>query len=233
MPKTTITLPYINSTSEMTARLLRPFNINVAHKPTHKLRSYFTKHKDKTTTTETKNAIYMIPCRDCPQRYIGQTSKKIETRITEHKNAIKRHDLRSPAAHTYDNCHTFNWTETQLLGRAQTKHAREFKEAWYSTDSNTINRHIDIPTIYLQLKTLYRSSTNIDVNMTNTNNVDVPIALMSTSTTQHSNHSNNNTPNNKVQSTITTHPSTTNNIRSTSKEPIRRSQRIRSQQRET
>ncbi len=107
------------------------------------------------------------------------------------------------------------------------------KEAWYSTDSNTINRHIDIPTIYLPLKTLHRSSTNIDVNMTNANNVDVPIALMSTSTTQHSNHSNNNTPNNKVQSTITTHPSTTNNIRSTSKQPIRRSQRIRSQQRET
>ncbi len=67
----------------------KAININVAHKPTHKLRSYFTKHKDKTTTTETKNAIYMIPCRDCPQRYIGQTSKKIESRITEHKNAIK------------------------------------------------------------------------------------------------------------------------------------------------
>ena len=91
----------------------------------------------------------MIPCRDCPQRYIGQTSKQIQTRITEHKNATKRYNLRSlPAAHTYDNCHTFNWTETQLLGRAQMKHAHEFKEAWYSTDGNTINRHIDIPTIY-------------------------------------------------------------------------------------
>ena len=82
----------------------------------------------------------MVPCRDCPQRYIGQTSKKIETRITEHKNAIKRYDLRSlPAAHTYDNCHTFNWTHTELLGQAQTKHAREFKEAWHSMDNNTIN----------------------------------------------------------------------------------------------
>ena len=134
-----ITLPYINNTSEMTARLLRPFNIDIAHKPTHKLRSYFTKHKDKTTTKQTKNAIYMIPCRDCPQRYIGQTSKKIETRITEHKNAIKRHDhLSLPAAHTYDNCHTFNWAC--------------LKEAWYSIDANTINRRIEIPTIYLQLK---------------------------------------------------------------------------------
>ena len=142
----------------MTARLLRPFNIDVAHKPMHKLNLYCTKHKDKTTRTETKNAIYMIPCRDCQQKYIGQTTKKIETRITEDKNAIKRHDLRSiPATHTYDNCHTFNWKETRLLGRAQTKHAREFKEAWYSTDDNTINRHIDIPTVYLQLKTVRRS----------------------------------------------------------------------------
>ena len=51
----------------MTARLLRPFNIDVAHKPAHKLRSYLTKHKDKTASKQTKNAIYMIPCRDCPQ----------------------------------------------------------------------------------------------------------------------------------------------------------------------
>ena len=72
----------------------------------------------------------MIPCRDCPQRYIDETSKKIETRITEHKNAIKRHDLRSLiSTHTYDNCHTFNWIETHLLERAQTKPAREIKEA--------------------------------------------------------------------------------------------------------
>ena len=94
----------------------------------------------------------MIPCGDCSQRYIRQTSKKIATRITEHKNAIKRNDLRSlPAAHTYDNCHSFNWTKTHFLGRAQTKYAREFKEAWHSTDDDTINRHIDIPKVYLQL----------------------------------------------------------------------------------
>ena len=60
----TITLPYIKNRSEMTARLLRPFNIDVAHKPTHKLRSYFTKYNDKTTTTATSNDIYMIPCKD-------------------------------------------------------------------------------------------------------------------------------------------------------------------------
>ena len=58
--KTRITLPYIHTTSEMTARLLRPFNIDVAHKPTCKLRSNFTKHKDKTNATDKHNAIYMF-----------------------------------------------------------------------------------------------------------------------------------------------------------------------------
>ena len=43
----------------MTVRLLRPFNIDVAHKPAHKLRSYFAKHKDKTASKQTKNAIYI------------------------------------------------------------------------------------------------------------------------------------------------------------------------------
>ena len=56
--RTRITLPYINSTSEMTARLLRPFNIDVAHKPAHKLRSYFTKHKDKTASKPKQKMLY-------------------------------------------------------------------------------------------------------------------------------------------------------------------------------
>ncbi len=43
---------------------------------------------------------------------------------------------------------------------ATTKHAREFKEAWHSMHKLTFNRHIDIPTIYLQLKHSRKSSTS-------------------------------------------------------------------------
>ena len=220
----------------MTSRLLRPFNIDVAHKSTHKLRSYSTKHKDKTTITETKNAMYMIPCGDCSQQHIGQTLKKIATRITEHKNAVKRHNLRSlPAAHTYDNCHTFNWTKTQLLGRAQTKYARELKRHGTAqmmillTDTLTFLES----TYNLRLR---KNSVSNDTNITNTNIVSFPITLQYTSETHHSYNSNDTLiPNKNVQSSMTTHPSTTNDNTSTCKEPIRRSQRIRSlrQQRKT
>ena len=123
------------------------------------LRSNFTKHKDKTHITEKHNAcIYIFPCKNCPDKYIGQTSKKIQTRLTEHQNAINRHDHSSlPAKHTDDNGHKFDWSQTICLGQATTKHAREFKEAWHSLDKQTFNRHIDIPTIYFQLKRSHKS----------------------------------------------------------------------------
>ena len=43
------------------------------------------------------------------------------------------------------------------LGQANTKHAREFKEAWHSLDKQTFNCHIGIPLIHLQLKSSRRS----------------------------------------------------------------------------
>ena len=156
--KIRINPPYLHTASEMASRLLRPFNIDVAHKPINKLRSNFTKHKNKTHTTNKHNAIYMFNCANCPERYIGQTSKKIQKRLTEHKNAINKHDHNSlPAKHADDNGHKFNWFHTKCLEQANTKHAREFKEAWHSLDKQTFNRHIDIALIYLQLKRSRRS----------------------------------------------------------------------------
>ena len=99
----------------------------------------------------------------------------------------------------------------KLLGRAQTKYAREFKEAWHSTDDDTINRHIDTPTVYLQLKTVHKNSVNNNTNITNTDIVNLPITLQSTSRTHHSYNSNDTLIlNNNVQSSMTKHLSTTN-----------------------
>ena len=44
---TTVSLPYIRGTSETIARMLKPFNIRIAHKPTRTLRHLLTNVKDK------------------------------------------------------------------------------------------------------------------------------------------------------------------------------------------
>ena len=95
----------------------------------------------------------MFSCKNCPKMYIGQTSKKISTRLTEHQNAIQCHDhLSLPASHADDNGHKFDFQNIKLLGKAQTKEAREFIETWHSLDKSSFNRHIEIPSVYLQLK---------------------------------------------------------------------------------
>ena len=139
--------------SEITTRVLRQYNIEVAHKPTHKLAANFTRHKDRTADTDHRNAIYMFPCLDCPQQYIGEISMKVETRLTEHRNAIKRHNPKSlPVSHADNYEHSFNWSQTKIVGQTTTRHARKFKETWHSMDRSTFNRHINIPTICHQLK---------------------------------------------------------------------------------
>ena len=74
---------------------------------------------------------------------------------------------------------------------------------WYSGEDNTIKRHIDIPTIYLQLETVRKIATNNGTHTTNINVENLP-----TSATHEPNYSI--IPDNEVHPSMTTYPSTTN-----------------------
>lgn len=143
-----VTIPYIRDVSEAAARLLLPLGVLVAHKPVATLRNTLSKVKDKRSTGDSSNVIYKIPCQDCNKYYVGQTGRKLNTRISEHRQAIKRHDQASlVSAHMDEQGHHFNLDGATILGRARTRRAREFLEAWYS-GMNSINRHVDLEPVY-------------------------------------------------------------------------------------
>ncbi|UYV68923.1 hypothetical protein LAZ67_6001674 [Cordylochernes scorpioides] len=48
------------------------------------------------------NAIYRIPCNDCPQSYVGETGRTIATRVLEHERNIRSHDHLSKGPHSRD-----------------------------------------------------------------------------------------------------------------------------------
>jgi hypothetical protein len=75
--KTIATIPYIKGTSERIARILRPFNISVAHKPTVTLRNTLTKVKDPTDTKTRIGTVYKVTCTECPATYIGETGRTL------------------------------------------------------------------------------------------------------------------------------------------------------------
>ena len=147
-----IIMPYIKQISEMTARLLRPHGVTIAHKPMGTLRQIVSKPKPINKLEEKNNVIYQIQCNDCSAKYVGQTGRKLATRLHEHQLAIKRHDrLSLISVHEDNEGHHFNFNTVKILDRANNKRTREFLEAWHSTE-NSINKHVELDRTYFPLR---------------------------------------------------------------------------------
>ena len=108
--KTIATILYIKGTSERIVRILRPFNISVAHKPTVTLRNTLTKVKDPTDTKTRIGTVYKVTCAECPATYIGETGRTLDCRIKEHKRSTEKQDVANRiAVHHMEANHRIDW----------------------------------------------------------------------------------------------------------------------------
>ncbi|KAJ8946277.1 hypothetical protein NQ318_023128 [Aromia moschata] len=72
--------------------------------------------KDKINNNE-KSGIYEISCKDCDQKYIGQTKRSILTRFKEHMAHLKygRTEKSCVAQHAFDNNHRIDINNLELI----------------------------------------------------------------------------------------------------------------------
>ena len=92
-PVTTVTIP-----SETILWILQPYNIRVAHKPTTMLQHLLTNVKDRDEPNNRQGAVYKIKCSDCQASYVGETCRNLNTRLTEHKGAMRNGDVNNRIA---------------------------------------------------------------------------------------------------------------------------------------
>ncbi|KAJ8941629.1 hypothetical protein NQ318_000335, partial [Aromia moschata] len=73
-------------------------------------------YKDKINNNE-KSGIYEISCKDCDQKYIGQTKRSILTRFKEHMAHLKygRTEKSCVAQHAFDNNHRIYINNLKLI----------------------------------------------------------------------------------------------------------------------
>ncbi len=57
---------YVQGVSELVARHLRPYNLNITHKLTESLQKTLVHVKDPLPTQRRRNVVYRIPCSECP-----------------------------------------------------------------------------------------------------------------------------------------------------------------------
>ena len=115
-----VVIPYVAGMSEDIRRVCRKFNIRVVFKSGRTLRSMLTKVKDTLPLGKQSNVVYRIPC-SCGQVYIGETKRRLETRLKEHRDACERGMMEKSAVaeHAWENHHPIDWEETTVLDRGR------------------------------------------------------------------------------------------------------------------
>ncbi|XP_032686437.1 uncharacterized protein LOC116851269 [Odontomachus brunneus] len=85
--KKTAVLPYLQGITEPISRILDKHDIKIIFKPHRKISQLLPNLKDHKSFLET-SGVYKIPC-SCGKVYIGETGRKISTRIKEYQRYTK------------------------------------------------------------------------------------------------------------------------------------------------
>lgn len=140
------TIPYIKNISEKFGRKFKNY-FKIAYSCKNKLNRYIVTGKDKLEQMEKSGIVYQINCNNCEASYVGQTKRKLKTRIKEHINDIRKnpdsHSVISMHRINYD--HNFNWEKTKILDIEQNYSKRLTSEMVYiKKQKQGINKISDI-----------------------------------------------------------------------------------------
>ena len=121
-----LSLPYVSG-MEIVQSLGHKCNVDVAFKYKSTIKSLLVKNK---CSVESGAGIYKIPCNDCSLVYIGETGRNLETRIKEHKYAIKSCNFNNAIFnHVYKEDHRINWNDSNLMYKSNDFKKRKIIEA--------------------------------------------------------------------------------------------------------
>ena len=118
------------------------------------MRGHLTRVKDKLETSKNSSVVYKITC-SCERVYIGETVRRLEQRITEHKDACKKGKERKSALaeHSWQHQHPILWNQATIIDRAQGIKQLRIKEALHiflTPEDQHFNRDVglELPTCW-------------------------------------------------------------------------------------
>jgi hypothetical protein len=129
--------PYHPQARKMFADLRKRFNIVSVHKKTVTLGNLLFKRRPKKDHWEQTHVVYSVPCEVPPDVYIGQTKRKLKTRIREHERACEgdlsglqpnsSNDNGIPI-HCLSTGHKFLFQHTKILAKESNFYRRRIME---------------------------------------------------------------------------------------------------------
>ena len=142
------TLPYAGALSLSLDRRLKRLYSSVA--PAIDLRCIFvssnrlsrlSKLKARFDTKTLSNVVYRVQCKNCEAFYVGQTTRRLGQRLSEHQTSDKSALFR----HSEELDHIINYSETQVLDNDNQKQRLLIKETLHIKDlkaDSSLNKNI-------------------------------------------------------------------------------------------
>ena len=152
-PPTYISAPYIRGASERMSRVLKRFDINLAHKPTRTLKNELCHLKDKRIVNDRSGVVYGLDCNDCSAIYVGETGRQVKDRMKEHQaDIIKKKPVSKVYMHTANTGHGFDFDNVKVLDSySNLRTRRQLESVHYHLQSNSINRAIDLNSLHFAI----------------------------------------------------------------------------------
>jgi len=74
-------------------------------------------YKDILPKLSNKDVVYKLSCKNCDASFVGQTSRQVKTRISEHRNHINRNTTTQfvITEHRLQFGHDFDWEDVKIL----------------------------------------------------------------------------------------------------------------------
>ena len=112
--------PYIKGLSEKIAKVCAPLGVKPVFRPKKTLKRELMQVKNRTPEQKQTGVVYEIPCKDCPEVYVGETKRTLKVRLSEHRQAVKRGDPKNGiAVHVQKTNHCINWEGATVQRRAE------------------------------------------------------------------------------------------------------------------
>ncbi|XP_037032177.1 uncharacterized protein LOC119071404 [Bradysia coprophila] len=128
-------ITYIEGVSETIKTQLKVHapQLKLAFRPPCKVSQAFTNMKDKVEDAQQSNVVYGIPCIQCRVSYIGETSRCLSERCSQHEkdvaNVAKKPTKTALVRHVSTTQHQFDFNSAKILRKVRTRGLLKIHEA--------------------------------------------------------------------------------------------------------
>jgi len=109
-------IPFISKMTDKFKKITNNLKTKLAFFSLNKLGRMIKAQKDDILIGWNKNVVYKLDCKNCNVAYIGQTKRRLHTRVNEHKNDIKKTSNNSVVTeHRIETNHEFDWDNPSIF----------------------------------------------------------------------------------------------------------------------